>query len=134
LQEKDAKTGEDTATRLLSEIRVIGGRWCLDSFALAGGQSRALINRELLHSLGVWHRVAMVYDGHELRNYVDGVLEGAGELHLVPQGPGHSSIGVRINRVNYFKGAVSLARMTRAALSPTEFLKLPGQPSPGAQR
>jgi hypothetical protein len=41
---------------------------------------------------------------------------------------------VRINRVNYFKGAVSLARMTRAALAPAEFLKLPSQPASGAQR
>ena len=123
LQEQDARTGGDTATRMLSEIRVIDGRWCLDSFAQAGGQSRALLNRERLHPLGVWHRVAMVYDGHELRNYVDGVLEGSGELHLIPQGPGHSSIGVRINKMNYFKGAVSLARMTRTALSPAEFLK-----------
>jgi hypothetical protein len=134
LSEKDPKTGEDTDTRMLSEIRVIDGRWCLDSFAMAGGQSRTLIDRERLHPLGVWYRVAMVYDGHELRNYVDGVMEGSGELHLIPQGPGHSSIGVRINKVNYFKGAVALARMTRAALPPAEFLKLPGQPSPGAKR
>ena len=134
LSEKDPKTGEDTDTRMLSEIRVIDGRWCLDSFAMAGGQSRTLIDRERLHPLGVWYRVAMVYDGHELRNYVDGVLEGSGELHLIPQGPGHSSIGVRINKVNYFKGAVALARMTRAALSPADFLKLPGQPAPGAKR
>ena len=125
LQEKDPKTGEDTDARMLSEIRVVDGRWRLDSFATAGGQSRALLNRERLHPLGAWYRVAMVYDGHELRNYVDGVLEGSGELHLIPQGPGHSSIGVRINRVNYFKGAVALARMTRAALPPAEFLKLP---------
>jgi hypothetical protein len=123
MQEKDPKTGEDTATRLLSEIRVIGGQWCLDSFAIAGGQSRALLDRERLHPLGVWYRVAMVYDGHELRNYVDGVLQGSGPVHLIPQGPGHTSIGVRINKVNYFTGAVALARMTRAALPPAEFLK-----------
>jgi enterochelin esterase family protein len=134
LQERDPKTGADTATRMLFEIRVIDGRWCLDSFALAGGQSRTLLNRERLHPLGAWYRVAAVYDGHEFRNYVDGVLEGAGELHLVPQGLGHSSAGVRINKVDYFKGAVALARMTRAALPPAEFLKLPAQPSPGAQR
>jgi hypothetical protein len=59
-------------------------RWCLDSFATAGGQSRALLNRERLHPLGAWYRVAMVYEG-----------------------------------------AVALARMTRAALPPAEFLKLP---------
>jgi pimeloyl-ACP methyl ester carboxylesterase len=125
LQEKDPKTGEDTNNRMLSEIRVVDGQWCLDSFAVTGDQSRALLNRGRLHPLGVWYRVAMVYDGHELRNYVDGVLEGSGELHLLPQGPGRSSIGVRINKVNYFKGAVALARMTRAALAPAEFLKLP---------
>src|SRR5580704_8858696 len=44
LQSKDVKTGEDTAYRLLFEIRVIDGRWCLDSFALAGGQWRSLLN------------------------------------------------------------------------------------------
>jgi enterochelin esterase family protein len=77
---------------------------------------------------------AQHYDGHELRNYVDGELEGSGELRLIPQGPGHSSIGVRISRVNYFKGAVAMARMTPAALPPAELLTLPGRPSPGAPR
>jgi hypothetical protein len=65
----------------------------------------------------------MVYDGHEFRNYVDGVLEGTAQCHLDPQGRGHASAGVRINRRDYFKGAIRLARMTRAALSPAAFLK-----------
>jgi hypothetical protein len=122
LQERDPKTGQDTQTRMLFEIRVIGDRWCLDSFALSGSESKALIDREKLHSLGAWHHVALVYDGHELRNYVDGVLEGQAPLQLIPQGAGHSSMGVRINRVNYFKGAIRLARMTPRALAPEEFL------------
>ena len=46
MAEKDPKTGEDSNTRLLSEIRVIGDRWCLDSFALSGSESKALIDRE----------------------------------------------------------------------------------------
>ena len=61
---------------------------------------------------------------HEFRNYVDGLLQGSGPLHLAPQGEGHTSIGTRINRVNYFKGAVLEARMTRRALAPSEFLKV----------
>jgi hypothetical protein len=69
-----------------------------------------------------------VYDGRELRNYVDGVLEGSAELQLAPHGPGHSSVGVRINKVFYFKGAVCLARFTRRALSPSEFLRPPTKP------
>ena len=65
----------------------------------------------------------MVYDGREFRNYVDGVQEGAAQLHLAPQGPGRTSVGVRINRVDYFKGAIRVARLTRGALSPAEFMK-----------
>jgi hypothetical protein len=123
LQERDPKTGEDTQTRMLFEIRVIGDKWCLDSFALSGSESKALMDRGKLHSLGEWHHSALVYDGREMRNYVDGQLEGSAVLHLAAQGPGHSSMGVRINRVNYFKGAIRQARMTRRALTPAEFLR-----------
>ena len=124
LQERDPKTGADTNTRMLFEIRVIGDQWALDSFARSGLESLALLDRTKLHALGAWHVAAAVYDGHEFRNYVDGLLEGSGPLHLAPQGEGHTSIGTRINRVNYFKGAVLEARMTRRALAPSEFLKV----------
>lgn len=123
LQERDPRTGADTNTRMLFEIRVIGDGWALDSFALTGSESRTLLDRAKLHSLGEWHAAAAVYDGREFRNYVDGALQGSGPLHLAPQGAGHASIGTRINRVNYFKGAVLEARMTRRALAPAEFLK-----------
>ncbi len=123
LQEQDANTGVDTANRLLFEIRVVDSRWCLDSFAMSGTGSRTLLNRERLHPLGAWYHVAMVYDGREFRNYVNGVLEGSGELQFQPHRQGRSSIGVRINKRDYFKGAIRLARMTRGALLPGEFLK-----------
>jgi hypothetical protein len=35
---------------------------------------------------------------------------------------------VRINKLFYFKGAVRLARFTRRALAPPEFLKAPAKP------
>ncbi|MGP8248160.1 MAG: FG-GAP-like repeat-containing protein [Bryobacteraceae bacterium] len=126
LQERDPKTGRDTATRMLFELRVIDGRWCLDGVAFSAAQSKALIDREKLHSLGVWHHAALVYDGHELRDYVDGVLQGSAAVHLAPQGTGHSSIGTRIDLRSYFKGAIFLARMTPRALPPSEFLSVPG--------
>ena len=50
-------------TRMLFEIRVIEGKWCLDSFAPSGTESKALMDREKLHTLGVWHHAAAVYDG-----------------------------------------------------------------------
>ena len=112
-----------TETRMLFEIRVIDGKWCLDSYAQSGTESKALMDRGKLHTLAVWHHAAAVYDGRQYRNYVDGVLEGAAEVHLAPQGAGRTSVGTRINRRDYFKGAVLAARMTNRALPVSEFLK-----------
>src|SRR5213593_3806827 len=95
------------AGTLVLNIRIVDGQW-----TLAEGKR--------LHPLGAWYHLAMVYDGRELRQYVNGELEGSAALHLAPQGPGHCSAGVRINRRDYFKGAIHLARMTSHALTPTE--------------
>jgi hypothetical protein len=125
LQEQDPATGQDTKNRMLFEIRIVDGQWCLDSFASSGAQNRTLLNCKLLHPLGKWYRVTAVYDGKELRNYVDDELEGAGPLTLTPQLPGHTSVAVRINRIYYFKGAILMSRTVPRALAPAEFLKMP---------
>jgi hypothetical protein len=127
LQEKDPKTGGDTDARMLFEIRIINGKWCLDSFTNsgAGKAQKALMDRTRLFPLGEWYHVAQVYDGKQYRNYVNGAQVGFADIHLTPQGPGHSSAGVRINKVDYFKGAIRTARFTRQALTPEEFLKSP---------
>ncbi|MGH9659593.1 MAG: c-type cytochrome [Bryobacteraceae bacterium] len=115
--------------RMLFEIRVAGDQWYLDSFNQTGSVGRALMNRQKLHPLGRWVHVACVYDGREFRSYVDGVREeSASPLQFAPQGPGQSSVGVRINKVFYFKGAVRLARFTGRALEPSEFLRPPDLP------
>jgi hypothetical protein len=130
LSEIDQKTGKDTDNRMLLEIRIVKGQWCLDSFAETNGSQRALLNCEDLHPLGQWYRVTAVYDGKTLRNYVGDEMQGEGELHIAPQGPGHSSIGTRINRRDFFKGAVFEARFTPRALKPAEFLKMPETQGP----
>ncbi|HEY1240555.1 MAG TPA: LamG-like jellyroll fold domain-containing protein, partial [Bryobacteraceae bacterium] len=105
-------------TRMLFETRLINGKWCIDSFAKSGTPEKALMDRSKLHSLGAWHAVTAVYDGREYRNYVDGVLQNKFEIHLAPQGAGRTSIGTRIDRRDYFKGAILEARMTPRALAP----------------
>ena len=125
LSEIDPATGKDTQNRMLFEIRILKGQWCLDSFAFSNGSARTLLNCDDLHPLGTWYRVTAVYDGKMLRNYVGDEMQGEGELHLTPQAPGHSSIGTRIDRRDYFKGAVFMARFTPRALKPEEFLKMP---------
>ena len=115
----------DSEHRMLFEIRVAADRWFLDSYNHSATGQRALINRNSLHALGAWYHVAAVYDGRVFSNYVNGVQDGAAEIELAPQEVGRSSIGVRINLVDYFKGAIHLARFTRRAPSPSEFLKVP---------
>ena len=121
----DPATGKDLDDRLLFEIRIVKGQWCLDSFAMAAGQSKTLLNCEKVHPLDKWYRVTAVYDGKTLSNYVGDELQGEGSVQLVPQRPGHSSVGVRINLKDHFKGAILEARFTRSALTPAEFLKMP---------
>jgi hypothetical protein len=125
LSEIDPATGRDTENRMLFEIRIVKGEWCLDSFAESNGSRRTLLNCNDLHPLRQWYRVTAVYDGKMLRNYVGNEMQAEGELHLTPQGPGHTSIGTRINEQDYFKGAIFMARMTPRALKPEEFLKMP---------
>lgn len=127
LSEQDPATGKDTDTRLLFETRLVGDSWCLDAFVNTPVGSQALLDRSLLHPLGAWYHVAMVYDGSEFRSYVDRVLQKKAAVRFTPEGKGHSSVGVRINRVNYFKGAVREARFTRSVLKPEEFLNVPGK-------
>jgi len=115
-------TGADSENRMLLELRVNESQWFLDSYHQSGASNKALMNREALHPVGAWCHVATVYDGQELRNYVDGALQGAFALSLAPHAAGKTSVGARINKISFFKGAIRQARFTRKALAPAEFL------------
>ena len=125
IAEQDPATGQDTENRLLFEIRIVDGQWCLDSFAGNRGQQITLLNCKALHPLDKWYRVTAVWDGKVLKNYVGDEMQGEGPLVMGPEGPGRASIGMRLNKVFPFKGAVLMARMVPRALPPEEFLKMP---------
>jgi len=125
LQETNPATGEDGDGRMLFELRVIGDRWCLDGFVKSGENGLTLIDRQKLFPLAKWYRATLVFDGKTLSAYVGSALQGSGPLDFKPHLPGHASVGMRINRISPFKGAVLIARMTPKALAPEEFLDLP---------
>jgi hypothetical protein len=126
LQSIDPATGGDVPNeRMLFEIRIVNGQWCLDSFATAGGKSKALLNCEKLHPFGQWYRVTAVYDGKMFHNYVGDELQGEGELEIPAERPGRASLGTRIDLRDYYKGSVYEARFTRRALGVNDFLRLP---------
>jgi hypothetical protein len=135
LAEIDPKTGLATSTvktisepnsRFLFEIRVVHeSQWYLDAFINGPGYNKALMFPDRLHAIGLWYHVAQVYDGKWYRSYVNGELQGEAEVAFNPQGPGRASVGVRMNKVNYFHGAVAAARFTPSALPVAEFMTLP---------
>jgi hypothetical protein len=121
---EEAPAGQPPSqTRFLFEIRVVQDRWYLDAFTRGPGYNHTLIFPERLHPCGQWFHVAQTFDGVMYRAYVDGMLQGEHVVPFKPQGPGRASVGCRMNRVNYFKGAVRQARFTHAALPPERFTR-----------
>jgi hypothetical protein len=136
LAETDPRTGLDATTdpnnptadknsRFTFELRVDGDQCYFESFTHGPGYQSALIDKTKTHPLGQWYVVTQTYDGQTHRSFVNGVLEKEGAIAYVPQGPGRSSVGVRINHVSYFKGAVMRAHFAPRALAPSEFMKVP---------
>lgn len=115
--------GENTESRALLETRLVGNEWFVDTFIKSGENRLPLFAEKFKHPLGNWFTVALVFDGKEMRHYVNGVLEMSGALTINPLGKGKTSIGVRMNKVYWFKGAVREARFTNRALLPNELIK-----------
>ena len=108
--------------RVLLEVRLEGDQWFLDTFIKSGENSRTLYAEAFRHPVGEWYHVALVFDGSTMRHYVDGKEELSGPLVISPMGEGSTSIGVRMNRVYWFKGAIRKFRFTPRALGPREFM------------
>lgn len=114
---------ENTESRAMLETRLNGNEWFLDTFLKSGTERMPLYAENFKHPTGRWYHVALVYDGTEMRHYIDGKLELSGKLKLKTFGNGITSIGVRQNKVYWFKGTVLKVRFTNRALSPDDFVK-----------
>ena len=92
---------DDSDNRILFETRLIGdNKWSLDTFIKSGETAQTLLDESFTHSVGEWFNVTLVFDGREMRHYVNGVNELSAEISsFTPPVKGQTSIGVRINRV-----------------------------------
>ncbi len=126
LSTSPTKTTQEPNARFLFEIRVVGDQWYLDAFMNGPGYNKALMFKNKVYPVGKWYHVAQVFDGKTFSSYVNGELQGQAEVTTYkPQLPGRAAVGVRMNKVNYFKGAVAWARFTHEVLPPADFVKLP---------
>ncbi|MGA3243167.1 MAG: LamG domain-containing protein [Bacteroidota bacterium] len=116
--------GEANGSRLLLETRVTDDdQWYLDAFIKSGDSSCTLIDKTKLHATGIWYHVALVVDNGKMDTYVNGKHELNGNVAFSPFKGGTTSVGVRMNRVSWFKGAIYKIRITPRCLVPSEFMK-----------
>lgn len=99
------------------ELRLTkNGQWYLDGFLKNGKTKKGhtLIDSTKLHPADSWHRAALVYDGEKMYTYIDGKKEGEGEMDFPPVTKGNMSLGVRLNKKNWFKGQIREVRFYNA--------------------
>jgi hypothetical protein len=115
-----------SAERILFETRVNPDKtWYFDAHTQLPAQKGrlTLIDEKLLHPTDRWYNVTLVNTGTMLTTYVNGTPQKWGFLNYVPINEGITSVGVRQNRVDYFKGTIYKIRVTPRALVPGQFLK-----------
>jgi hypothetical protein len=116
--------GELRGDRVMLETRLTDeDQWYLDAHLRSGDSAKTLIDKEKTHRVGAWYHVALVVDNGKMDTFVDGKHELGAIIRFIPFKGGKTSIGVRMNRVYWFKGAICRIRITPKCLSPHEFRK-----------
>jgi hypothetical protein len=116
---------EGSENRVLFETRLTdGGKWFLDTYIKCDGGDCTLFAKDYLHPIGPFYHAALVVDGGTMRHYVNGQLEMSQDLKFMAHKAGQTSLGVRFNKVHWYKGAISRARFTPKVLVPAEFWPL----------
>lgn len=116
---------------------VAGNQWYIDTFLQSQSASSSnpnvttgltLIEPTKLHPLSQWYNYALVYDGFQLKSYLNGQLESSGALAVQKMAVGRTSLGMRINQVNFFEGVIAKVRFTPSVVDPANFLsaRIPG--------
>lgn len=116
---------QDENNRMLIELRSTNtDQWYIDTFIKSPSSNKTLVDPANLHPNSQWHVAALVYANGEMRHYIDGELELTGSVNYLKQSTGISSLGVRQNKVSWYKGAIQKVRVSHRALLPTELYKI----------
>ena len=121
-EQRFLQMGEVNGERMMLETRLTSeNQWYLDAYIKSGDSSKALIDNSKLHPAGEWCHIALVVDDGKMDTYVAGKHELEGTVPFSPFKRGRTSIGVRMNKVYWFKGAIARIRVTPKCLMPSEF-------------
>jgi len=122
-EQRFLQMGEVNGERMMLETRLTSDdQWYLDAYIKSGDSSKALIDKSKLHPAGEWYHLAFVVDNGKMDTYVAGKHELEGRVSFAPFKTGRTSIGVRMNKVYWFKGAIARIRVTPKCLTSSEFI------------
>jgi len=109
--------------RVLVELRLTDSdKWFIDTHIRADSSSLTCLADHFPHPVEEWYHVAFVYEKGTARHYVNGVEEMSGQVPYVPVENAQVSLGMRLNKKWFFKGAIRAVSMTRRALRPEAFV------------
>lgn len=110
-------------SRILIELRLTNDRqWFLDTFIKSDDSQLTLYAEKFPHPCNLWYHAALVYENGTMKHYVNKIEELTGAVNYIPIVEAHTSIGVRINHISWFKGGIKVIKFSNKALTPADFL------------
>jgi hypothetical protein len=114
---------KDDNRRVLMETRTFANMtWILDTYIKSELSNKTINDSSITFADGGWHHVALVYKDTTMYQYVDQVeLHDSTVTYQQIDTAGSISIGARQDPRSWFKGAILMVKITKRALSPSEF-------------
>ncbi|GEM_PF-884895 len=109
--------------RILLELRLNANNgWSVDTHIRADSTHLTSLAKDYPHPMNRWYHIAFVYTNGVAAHYVNGVKEMSGSVSYIPVDSAYISLGMRMDKRSFFKGAIRTVRLSRRALRPSEFL------------
>ncbi len=116
---------QDNDNRILIELRNNNNEnWSLDTFIKSENSNKTLLDYSFVHHLNTWHHAALVYKVGKMQHFVNGKKELEGAVDYKVVNSGQTSLGVRLNKVSWFKGVIHSLKVTHKALIPEDFMEI----------
>ncbi len=115
-------------SRVLIETMLDGKcGWWLDTFITnrTPGSGVTLIEPKNVHRADRWYWAALRYDGKTMAHFVNGRKELERDATFAALGEGQISLGVRQNKVHWFKGAIREVRYHTLAVADEKLQRWP---------
>jgi hypothetical protein len=123
-QQRFIHIGDVDGDRLMIETRITDdGQWYLDTYLQCGKAQMTVVDPKLVHPIGGWYHVALTLDKNgQITNYINGKVEIISHIDFKPINSGETSIGVRRNKVFWYKGSIYKLKISPEVLEPKNFM------------